>query len=187
MAMPSEQAVVAKLKSLQEYVDGFAKAFPDNKDPVTYDNLAKAIAAFERTLKTSDRFDDFLKGDLKALSDEEKKGLDTFIKTGCTACHSGPLLGAQMFQKLGLVNAYENTADEGRFAVTQNPTDKFVFKVPSLRNIALTAPYFHDGSQATLPDAIKKMAWLQLGKTLEDKDVQAINTFLLSLSDKNRI
>lgn len=186
MAMPAEAEVIKKLSAIADYKKGFAEAFPGQKDVITYDNLAKAIAAFERTLITKDRFDDFLKGDNAALKPAELKGLDTFVSTGCIACHNGPLLGASSYQKMGAVNAYANTEDVGRMAVTKSEDDKFKFKVPSLRNIALTAPYFHDGKAATLEEAVKQMAWLQLGRKLEDAEVQSIATFLNALSDKER-
>jgi cytochrome c peroxidase len=186
MAMPSEAAVIAKLKAEKKYVGAFKKAFPGEADPVTYDNFAKAVGSFERTLRTHDRFDDFLKGDDKALTAAELKGLDTFLTIGCTTCHAGPLLGGNDFKKLGILNAYENTADKGRIEVTKEDYDEFVFKVPSLRNIALTAPYFHDGSQKTLEEAVQKMAWLQLGKKLSPEEAQGLGAFLRALSDKKR-
>jgi cytochrome c peroxidase len=187
MAMPSQEEVIKKLSALSDYPKAFGKAFPGDAKPITYDNLAKAIAAFERTLITHDRFDDFLKGNDSALNSAELEGLNTFVSTGCIACHNGPLLGANSYQKMGAVNPYPNTEDLGRFAVTKDEADKFKFKVPSLRNIALTAPYFHDGKAATLEEAVRQMAWLQLGRKLEDKDVNAIVTFLKTLSDKSRV
>ncbi len=186
MAMASEAEVVKKLGAIPEYTKGFAAAFPGEKAPLSYDNIAKAIAAFERTLVTKDRFDDFLKGDDKALSATELEGFTKFVSTGCTACHNGPLLGANSYQKMGAVNPYSNTEDIGREAVTKDPLDKFKFKVPSLRNVALTAPYFHDGKAATLEEAVKQMAWLQLGRKAEDSDVKSIATFLSALTDKPR-
>lgn len=186
MAMPDEPEVIKRLSADTEYVAMFGKAFPGASQPITYDNYAKAVAAFERTLITRDRFDDFLKGDNAALNADELKGLDTFVNTGCIACHTGPLIGAGMYQKMGLVNAYSNASDLGRFEVTKKDTDKFFFKVPSLRNIALTGPYFHDGKAATLDEAVKQMAWLQLGKKLGDDEVKSIVTFLHTLSDKQR-
>jgi cytochrome c peroxidase len=186
MAMPSEAAVIAKLKAEKKYVGAFKKAFPGEADPVTYDNFAKAVGSFERTLRTHDRFDDFLKGDDKALTAAELKGLDTFLTIGCTTCHAGPLLGGNDFKKLGILNAYENTADKGRIEVTKEDYDEFVFKVPSLRNIALTAPYFHDGTQKTLEQTVQKMAWLQLGKKLSDDETASLTAFLRALSDKKR-
>jgi len=186
MAMPSEAEVVKRLGSDETYVAMFKAAFPGNAAPLSYDNYAKAVAAFERTLITRDRFDDFLKGDNNALTAAELKGLDTFISTGCIACHNGPLIGAGMFQKIGIANPYANSKDLGRFEITKNENDKLFFKVPSLRNIALTGPYFHDGSVSSLDEAVKNVAWLQLGKKLTDEEVKSIVAFLHTLSDKTR-
>lgn len=186
MAMPSAKAVEEKLAKIGEYGPLFKQAFPDAKKPVTFDNMALAIAAFESTLITRDRFDDFLKGDAGALSSAEQKGLDTFMKVGCIQCHNGAALGGNSYQKMGKMNAYGNTSDEGRFAVTKNEADRFVFKVPSLRNIALTAPYFHDGSASTLEDAVRQMGRLQLNKDLSDDEGKSIVAFLKALTDKER-
>lgn len=186
MAMPSPDMVLQRLNADADYVARFKEAFPGESSPLTYDNFAKAVAAFERTLITKDRYDDFVKGDDKALSAEELKGLDTFITTGCVTCHTGSLFGGHMFQKVGLVNPYENKEDLGRFEVTKNEAEKYFFKVPSLRNVALTGPYFHDGKAATLDEAVTKMAWMQLGKKLTDDEVKSIVAFLNTLSDKGR-
>ena len=186
MAMPSEAAVIEKLSGIPSYKKDFAKAFPGQASPLTYDNLAKAIAAFERTLVTHDRFDDFLKGNDKALSTAEQKGLETFISVGCTTCHNGPAIGGNGFRKVGAVNPYKNLADKGRIEVTKEEEDLHVFKVPSLRNVALTAPYFHDGAMKTLSETIREMAWLQLGQKLNDEQVQSIASFLRALNGKGR-
>lgn len=186
MAMASEKDVVKKISEIAEYKEMFSKAFPKDASPITYDNLAKAIAAFEMTLITHDRFDNFLNGNLTALTQEELKGLDLFIKTGCTTCHTGALMGGTLYQKMGLVNPYSDKTDKGRFDITKQDADMFMFKVPSLRNIALTAPYFHDGKSATLEDAVSQMAWLQLNKKLTAEDSKLITKFLGSLTDKDR-
>ncbi len=186
MAMPSEKAVVSKISAMPKYKELFQKAYPQDKNSVTYDNLAGAIAAFERTLRTYDRLDDFLAGDFKALNKEEKKGLEVFVQTGCASCHAGSLVGGQMYRKMGMVNPYSNTKDLGRYNVTKDEADKFVFKVPSLRNVKNTAPYFHDGSAKTLEEAVTQMAWLQLGVKLDAEKVNSIVSFLGSLSDKKR-
>ncbi len=182
MAMPDEASVVAVLSSIPGYVEAFAKAYPDAKDAVTYDNMAIAIGAFERKLVTPGRWDSFLGGDDKALSDAEKKGLVTFVQTGCTACHSGAYLGGQTYQKVGVVKPWPNTKDVGRFDVTKKDEDKMLFKVPALRNIANTGPYFHDGSVAKLDKAIQMMAEHQIGKTLTDDQTASIATFLAALT-----
>jgi len=182
MAMPDAKHVVAVLKSMPEYVAAFGKAFPGEKDPVTYDNAGKAIGAFERKLVTAARWDKFLAGDQAALNDAEKAGLNKFLDTGCQMCHSGAYMGGSMFQKLGAVQPWPQTADQGRFEVTKQDADKMVFKVPSLRNIEKTAPYYHDGSVKTLDDAVAKMAQYQLGKPLGKEDVDSVVTFLKTLT-----
>ncbi len=197
MAMDSPKDVVKRLKSIPEYVRLFKKAFPRSKDPVNYDNVAKAIAAFERTLMTPSRFDRFLKGDLKALTKKEKEGLRTFIRVGCASCHNGPALGGTMFTKFGIVKAYWEATrdyvtldkptmpmDVGKFAVTHKEEDLYVFKVPSLRNITRTYPYFHDGSVWNLEDAVQVMAKVQLGKELTKKELSSIIAFLKTLEGK---
>jgi len=184
MAMPSESAVVDRLKKDKTYPAEFAAAFPGDKDPVTYANVGNAIGAFERTLITPSRFDDFLKGDDTALTPEEKKGGQLFVQTGCVACHNGATIGGQMFQKLGVVKPYP-TKDMGRYEVTKNEGDKMMFKVPSLRNVAKTGPYFHDGSVTTLEDSVAKMAEYQLGRQLTPEQVKEIVTFLNALTAKD--
>jgi cytochrome c peroxidase len=182
MGMADEKAVIAALKGIPGYPEAFAAAFPGEADPMTYDNMAKAIGAFERGLVTPSRWDKFLAGDATALTDAEKAGFTTFVSTGCVSCHTGAYVGGGMYQKLGLVNAWPETKDEGRFAVTKNDADKMMFKVPSLRNIEKTGPYFHDGSVATLDDAIAKMGHHQLGKTLTPDEIASIRTWLGSLT-----
>lgn len=186
MAIPDEKYLVDKLSSFTEYKDLFNKAFPDKTDKITIKQITSSISAFQRTFKTSDRFDDFQKGRYQSLSFEEIKGLEVFLATGCANCHKGQLLGGNSFQKIGIKSDYKNTNDTGRFAITANEEDLYVFKVPSLRNIARTAPYFHDGSINTLDQAVKKMAELQLGKNLSEEEVESIVTFLNALTDKGR-
>ena len=167
----------------EEYRRLFSQAFSNEKKPFAFKNIGKAIGAFERTLMTPSKFDDYMKGNKKALTVAQKRGLQSFIKVGCTTCHSGVAMGGGMYMKLGLVKEYK-TKDLGRFEVTKNEADKHVFKVPSLRNIAKTAPYFHDGSVATLEEAIKIMAEYQLGKELTDAQVSDIKAFLESTTAK---
>lgn len=181
MAMPSEQAVVSKISAIEEYQTAFKAAF-NADNAITYDNLAHAIAAFERTLITKDRFDLYLQGDATALNKQEKDGLQAFISTGCIACHSGPTLGGKMYQKMGLIKPYANQSDQGRFDLSQKDADKMVFKVPMLRDIARTAPYFHDGKTQTLEQAVQQMAELQLGRKLDEKTTNDIVAFLKSLT-----
>ncbi len=182
MAMPNEAAVVNVLKSIPGYAADFKAAFPKATDPITYDNMAAAIGAFERKLVTPGRWDKFLGGDTSALTDDEKKGFMAFSAAGCVTCHSGPLVGGTMYQKLGVVSAWPSTKDQGRFKVTKNDADKMMFKVPSLRNVAKTGPYFHDGSVAKLDEAVRMMAQHQLGKTLSTSDVASIVQFLNALT-----
>jgi cytochrome c peroxidase len=186
MAMPTETEVIARLKASKTYPKLFQEAFPGVDQPITYDNFACAVAGFERTLVTHDRFDDFLKGDDKALSAAESEGLNAFLTTGCTTCHNGPVLGGNAYHKMGLVNPYE-TKDLGRFDVTKDEDDTLKFKVPMLRNIAITYPYFHDGGQAKLDDAVTEMGWLQLGKQLTPDEVKSLVAFLRTLTDKPRV
>lgn len=186
MAMPDEKVVLQRLRSDNEYPALFQKAFSGRGEKITYDNVAKAIAAFERTLITHDRYDDFLNGNDHALTAAEIQGLDLFLQVGCATCHNGPLIGGNTFQKMGLINAYTNSTDLGRFDVTKDESDKFKFKVPSLRNVALTGPYFHDGASAQLDSTVKQMAQLQLGRDLAASETNALVAFLHSLSDKER-
>ncbi len=182
----------AKLKSLG-YTKKFEEAFPNEKEPVTAENWAAAIGSFERTLLTPAPFDKYLKGDQRAISKEAKIGLDKFMSIGCAGCHNGTTVGGQSFQKFGLTEDYwlatgskEQEAlkgrDKGKFHDTQKPEDMFIFKVPQLRNVAMTPPYFHDGSVAKLDDAVRVMARLQLGKQLSDEDVKHIVAFLQTLT-----
>jgi len=182
MAMPSDKAVVSVLKSMPGYVAAFRQAFPGDKNPVTFSHASEAIGLFERGLTTPSRWDKFLKGDQAALSTEEKSGLNRFLAAGCDTCHSGTLVGGGAFQKLGLLKEYPDATDPGRYQVTQSPNDRMFFKVPSLRNVAMTGPYFHTGKVATLEEAVTQMAEYQTGKELATADRDAIVTFLRSLT-----
>ncbi len=182
MAMDSEGALVAKLGAISGYVAAFDAAFPEEKPSLTYDNMAKAIGAFERKLVTPGRWDEFLNGKKDALTADEQKGLREFSQAGCIACHNGAYLGGQSYQKLGNVRPWPNQDDLGRFEVTKQEADKMVFKVPSLRNVEKTAPYFHDGSVKDLPTAVQKMASHQLGRSLSSAQVDSIVTFLKALT-----
>ncbi len=182
MALASGDVAVAVLKSIPGYAEAFAKAFPGQEDPITFDNVGKAIGAFERKLVTPSRFDAFLAGQDDALTDDEKKGLNVFMDVGCTTCHMGAYVGGAMLQKLGLHQPWPNLKDEGRFAVTKNEAERFFFKVPSLRNIAKTGPYFHDGSVASLDEAVRLMAKHQTTRELSDEEVGLVVTFLNALT-----
>ena len=184
MAMASEAAVLTVVKSMPEYVDAFKKAFPDEAAPVTYDNLAKAIGAFERKLTTPSDFDGWLAGDETALPDAAVRGFAAFTKLGCPTCHVGPAVGGTTFQKLGIVKPWEDESDVGRMAVTEKEADKLVFRVPSLRNIEKTGPYFHKGQITELKEVVRLMAWHQLGVEISDEDRDDILAFLKSLTGK---
>ena len=186
MGMPDEQAVEKKIQGIAEYRDAFARAFPGDEPAITYQNIAEAIAAFERTLITPARFDDFLNGDAGALSEAEQRGLNTFLKLDCKSCHDGKLLGGETYEPLGKENPYENQADQGMYLLTKDEDDRMFFKVAPLRNVALTAPFFHDGKIETLDEAVRKMAWLQLDEEITDQQVSDITGFLKALTDKNR-
>lgn len=184
MAMPAESVVVAVLESMPEYVDLFKKAFPNDKRPITYDNMAKAIGAFERRLMTPSRWDALLRGDQSALSPAEKVGLKTFLDAGCQACHAGALLGGTSYERLGAVKPYPGTSDPGRFGLTRNEADKAVFKVPSLRNVEKTGPYYHDGSVNSIEQAVRDMAEYQLGRSLSAEEISRIVEFLKVLTGR---
>ncbi len=187
--MASYEAVENKLKEIKGYMGLFQKAFPADKNPITVDNFAKAVGAFERTLVTPSSFDAFVKGDIAALKGQEKRGLRTYMGTGCMTCHSSPYFGGQMYQKFGIFEPYwkytkSEPIDEGRYVVTKNEADKYVFKVPIHRNVEKTAPYFHDGSVDKLEDAVWIMGKIQLGKDLNKSQVEEIVTFLRCLTGK---
>ncbi|MBW7847720.1 MAG: c-type cytochrome [Bacteroidales bacterium] len=190
MGLKTGDDVVAILKKSDEYQEMFKKAFPDEANPLTFDHFAQAIAEFEGTLATPAAFDDFLNGAIGSLNDEQKQGLGLFIETGCIACHTGPGLGGTMMQRFGLVHGpyWELTGsqlhDEGKFTVSGDENDKNVFKSPSLRNIAKTGPYFHDGSVKSLEEAIRIMAYTQLGKELKPEEIEKIAAFFQSLTGK---
>lgn len=178
MAMPDAETVVSVLKEDPTYVAEFTRAFPGEKEPLTFQNVGVAIGAYERTLATPSKWDEFLKGDDAALTDDEKRGLNTFIEVGCTGCHNGALLGGNNYMKLGLVRPWPNQSDVGRVAVTKNSSDSMVFKVAQLRNVTETGPYFHDASAASLGEAISLMGQHQLGKELTPEQVLDIADFL---------
>lgn len=187
MANTSKEAVVEKIAHIPEYQELFKQAYGENAE-ISFDNITTAIAAFERTLLTPTRWDEYLKGDIKALSAQERDGLQAFINNGCVSCHSGVTLGGHSLQKFGLAGRpyWEFTGsekkDEGRFEVTGDEKDKFFFRTPGLRNVAVTYPYFHDGSVWTLDEAVKIMGQAQLGKQLSEKEVADIVVFLNALT-----
>ncbi|MBN8695560.1 MAG: c-type cytochrome [Bacteroidetes bacterium] len=187
MAIPNESFLIDRLSKDEKYKKLFSEAFPNQNNPINYENLRLAIASFERELITPSRFDDYLKGNVNALTLQEKKGLSSFINIGCTTCHAGEILGGNMFQKFGIHKNYweltkSKTIDEGKFKVTGIESDKHVFKVPSLRNIEKTHPYFHDGSITSLEEAVEIMAIAQLNYNLSKDEKTNIVAFLKTLT-----
>ena len=182
MAMPSDRALLAELAAIPAYREAFRRAFPGEANPVTYDNVGRAIAAFERGLVTPSRWDALLKGNQNALTPAEQAGFNTFVEAGCVSCHSGAYVGGQMYQKAGLVAPWPDRSDPGRSAVTHQAADEMVFKVPSLRNIAMTAPYFHTGGTPSLGAAVRMMGRYQLGRELSDAQVESIVSYLHALT-----
>ena len=183
----------ARLRAIPGYREMFERAFPGEAEPVTAENWGLAIGAYERTLLTPAPFDRYLTGDTAAIDSKAKQGLDKFISFGCAGCHNGVVVGGQMFQKFGITQNYWeltgstekelfNGRDKGRFQDTKDEADAYMFKVQQLRNVAMTPPYFHDGSVATLPQAVRIMAKLQLGRDLSDDDVSDIVAFLETLT-----
>lgn len=179
--------VETTLVSMPGYVSAFERAFPNEKAPVTFDNMAMAIEAFEATLMTpASPFDQFLEGNANALSAEQKTGLALFMDKGCAACHNGPNLGGNGYYPFGVVERPGSDVlppqDKGRFAVTKTASEEYVFRAAPLRNIALTAPYFHSGKVWHLEQAVAIMGTAQLGETLSDPEITAITAFLESLT-----
>lgn len=187
MANTPEKAL-ATLNAIPWYRHQFQAAFPDQPDPLTFDNLATAIEAFETTLITPSPFDQFLNGDESALDPDALFGAFTFLDTGCIVCHNGVNVGGGFFERLGMVNEVDPNifppSDVGLFGVTQDEGDKNIFKVASLRNVTLTGPYFHSGRVDSLAEAVNIMAKAQLGSHLSQDDTQSIIAFLTSLEGK---
>ncbi len=187
MAIPSRQFLVDRLSEYPDYELSFNRAFPGDEGGLTYRNIQRALAAFERTLLTPSRFDRYLEGDREALAAAEKEGLKTFIGYGCSACHNGVTLGGHIFRKFGLnqdywVHTRSAKVDEGRFKVTGEVGDRYVFKVAALRNVAKTWPYFHDGSVEALDEAVRVMVQLQIGVEMAEEEVANLVAFLESLT-----
>lgn len=187
MANATEADAAAKIAGIPEYQEKFKAAFPED-GAVSFKNITAALGAFERTLLTPTRWDDYLKGNVSALSEQERKGVRAFMDNGCMSCHSGVNLGGTMFQKFGLVDGPywkhidDPKHDKGRADVTKKAEDEFFFRVPGLRNVERTYPYFHNGSVWELDKAVNIMAKAQLGKTLASEDTENIVAFLKALS-----
>jgi len=183
----TEAHVVEQLKGIPGYQALFDKAFPGEKDSLSFENVRKAIAVFEATLITPNApFDRYLRGDEKALDATQKEGLSLFINSGCAGCHSGINVGGDKYAPFGVVERpgaeILPVGDKGRFAVTKTVSDEYVFRVPPLRNIALTAPYFHSGKVWDLRQAVGIMGGTQLGKSLSDDEILKIEAFLRTLT-----
>lgn len=186
MGWDQPENVVAVIKGLG-YEPEFRASFPGEESPVSTRNFGKAVEAYEQTLVTRSRFDEFLEGSTTALSRQEREGLKIFLEVGCADCHEGMLLGGNRIEKFGVVSDYweatnSRPIDEGLFKVTGDKADLHRFRVAMLRNIAKTAPYFHDGSVATLPEAIRVMGQVQLGVDLSEADVDRLEKFLKTLT-----
>ncbi|MFO1431193.1 MAG: cytochrome-c peroxidase [Candidatus Competibacteraceae bacterium] len=183
----TEKHTVEMLKAIPGYAAPFKQAFPNEPDPITFENVKKAIAAFEATLLTPNApFDRYLQGNANALTAEQKQGLKLFIEKGCAGCHNGINIGGQMYAPFGVVEKpgadILPPADKGRFEVTKTASDEYVFKVPTLRNIVLTPPYFHSGKSWDLHQAVAVMGSSQLGTELSKEEVNQITAFLNSLT-----
>ena len=176
------KSVLTTLTSVQGYTPLFKAAFPQDPKPISLKNIGIAIGAFERGLATPSRWDRYLRGNVASLSDKEKEGLRVFTTSGCMVCHTGELVGGTMYEKLGAAVAWPSAKDRGRGAITHDRADDMMFKVPSLRNVAKTAPYFHDGSAKTLEEAVRMMADNQLGQPLTDAEVGSLVAWLNSLT-----
>ncbi|MEM9454945.1 MAG: cytochrome c peroxidase [Myxococcota bacterium] len=178
----TEAKLVATLAAVPEYREKFAAAFPDAPEPISMDNVATALGAFERTLVTPGPWDRYLAGQAEALTEQQRRGFNTFIDVGCVQCHSGVYVGAGQMQKLGLLRPWPETKDRGRIEDTQLDSDWMMFKVASLRNVAQTAPYLHNGSIEELATMVRMMAYHQLDRELDDDEVDDIVAFLGSLT-----
>lgn len=186
-SLPNKEFLEQKLRAITEYQTLFKTVYPNDKEPITFANITNAIGAFERQLNPTNKFDDYLDGNENAINEQEKKGLTAFVDNGCTTCHSGVAIGGQLMQKFGLYGDYAKLTnskkiDKGLFDRTQKEGDQFIFKVPSLRNVEKTYPYFHDGSVASLKETIKIMGKLQVNKDLSDNDIENIEAYLKTLT-----
>jgi len=186
MGFASREDILPALESAQ-YEGAFRQAFPDEDDPVSIANYGKALEEYQRTLRTPAAFDAWLQGSNSALSVLQRQGLQHFLTLGCASCHSGPLLGGESLQRFGVFADYASLTGsaaphEGLGSVTGNPQDKFRFRVPPLRNVAATAPYFHDGSVSELARSIDILARVQLGLALDADTIASLEAFLHSLT-----
>lgn len=178
MAMDLDQAL-ERLYEFDLYQEKFAEAYPDDSDPINADNLAKALASFQRTLNTPNSpFDRYLRGDLDALNDQEKSGMVAFVDNGCVACHSGPALTDSNFHRIQV----PGSSDVGRFEVTGNDADMYRFRTPTLRNVGVTYPYMNNGATETLEEAVAIMGSEMLGREFDEETIDDITAFLHTLT-----
>lgn len=183
MGMPGPDAVLTYLHANANYVKQFKQIYTDTKDPVTMDNVTDAIASFEARLLTPARWDEYLKGNQQALSDDEKEGLRVYLRSGCASCHAGVGMGGNSYAKLGAVKDWsDQESDTGRMALTRQQRDLMYFKVPLLRNVVQTGPWFHDGKVTTIDEAVRLMGEHELGRKFTDSEVKSIVAFLNALT-----
>ncbi|XDD45885.1 cytochrome-c peroxidase [Leptospira sp. WS39.C2] len=184
MSLPSESELLQRIQNDTSYLSFFSNAFPS--DPtINLHNIRLSISAFEKSLVSKSKYDDFVMGNLQILNRQELEGLNIFLDVGCNKCHSGSLLGGNTFSKLESTSLY-NSTDLGKFEVSGDPNDQYIFKVPSLRNVALTQPYFHDGSVRTLKESIERMREYKLNRYISDSEIDLLVSFLKTLSDKTK-
>lgn len=187
MGIPNEEFLVDRLKAIKGYMPLFERAFPGIHEPISFENIRRAIAVFERKLITPSAFDTYLAGDDDALTDEEKRGLSAFMGLRCVNCHTSNTFGGSMYERRGFFNNFQqvsgsNSTDMGRFEVTGILEDTLMFKVPSLRNIVHTAPYFHDGYVSDLREAVRIMGKAQLDHDLSERQIDRLISFLNTLT-----
>jgi len=178
MGIKNKDVILTIISSKEEYRESFKLLFPNSEESISIHNIATAIGSYVRTLATPSKWDLFLAGDYDILSGEEKHGFNLFDDYGCGTCHNGELLGGDKLTKLGMSMPWPTDSDYGRFNLTKDESDKMIFKVPSLRNCTATPPYFHNGSEASLEEAIIMMGYYQLGKSISDEEASAIKSWL---------
>jgi len=181
MALRTPEEVLERLRHNEGYPEAFRHAFPGDPDPINFDHVAEAIAAFERTLIAPGRFDRLLAGQPNALNAQEKRGLTKFIQYHCVECHGSATVGGQLYKIIGQKHPYTGTADLGLYELTKKDEDRFIFKVPMLRNVTRTAPYLNAGQVFTLDEAVTLMAWHQLDRRLTPLDRADLIAFLRTL------
>ncbi|WP_244310346.1 cytochrome-c peroxidase [Leptospira noumeaensis] len=184
MSLNSDTELLTRIQNDSSYTSFFESAFPNSPAPSIH-AIRMGLVAFERSLVSKSKFDDFLESNVLALKNDELDGLKIFLDVGCTNCHNQNLLGGSQFAKLDTVHSY-NVNDLGRSEFTGNAADNFFFKVPPLRNVTLTAPYFHDGSVSTIKEAVRRMNHYNLNRNISESEIDSLITFLKTLSDKTK-